>query len=406
MRRIRSDNLHLVHTIAEAALKAVAVEQRQEQLKILLLAVVGRGGHQQEVPRQGREQLPEFVAPGVFDLAAKEGRGEFMRLVTDHQVPAAVRGLELLLHVLVARQLVQAGNDEVIFQEPVAGARRFQLVVGQDVKGQLKAPVEFVLPLFGQAAGADDEAALQIAADDQLLDEQPRHDGLAGARVVGQQETQRLARQHRLVDRRDLVRERIDEGRVHGEHRVEQMRQADAMRFGHEPEQMAVAVKAPGAALLDHGKARFVVAIQQLVGDPAGRVLVGEFQRLGAKPLDTDDGDEAIREDAAHGGVGLEVFERAHAVHPGVSRWQRGARGTRTGLPQAWGEGHQADRAPATGVSSDGSRLLRSVAAARNSWASKPSVAPLPFLDGVSAFFGRPRGIGPPCSAIAHAAAP
>ena len=306
-------DLHLVHAIAEAALKAVAVEQGEEELKILLLAVVGRGGHQQKVPRQGSEQLPELVAPGVFDLTAEEGRGEFVRLVTDHQVPAAVRGLELLLHVLVARELVQAGNDEVIFQEPVAGARRFQLVVGQDVKGQLETPVEFVLPLFGQAARADDEAALQIAADDQLLDEQPRHDRLAGARVVGQQETQRLARQHRLVDRRDLVRERVDKGRVDGEHRVEQMRQADAMRFGHEPEQMAVAVEAPGAALLDHVKARFVVAIQQLVGDPAGRVLVGQFQCLRAKPLHTDDGDEGIREDAAHGGVGLEVFERAHA---------------------------------------------------------------------------------------------
>ena len=45
------------------------------------------------------------------------------------------------------------------------------------------------------------------------------------------------------------------------------------MRFGHQPEQMAVAVEAPGAALLNDGEARFVVAIQQLVGDPAGRVL-------------------------------------------------------------------------------------------------------------------------------------
>jgi hypothetical protein len=47
-----------------------------------------------------------------------------------------------------------------------------------------------------------------------------------------------------------------------GKHRVKQMRQADAMRFGHQSEEMAVAVKAPGAALLDHVKARFVVAIQ------------------------------------------------------------------------------------------------------------------------------------------------
>ena len=50
--------------------------------------------------------------------------------------------------------------------------------------------VEFVLLLFGQAPGADNETALQIAAHDQCLDEQPHHDGFAGARVVGQQETQ------------------------------------------------------------------------------------------------------------------------------------------------------------------------------------------------------------------------
>jgi len=54
----------------------------------------------------------------------------------------------------------------------------------------LKAAVEFVLRLFGQASGADNEAALQIAVHEQCLDEQPRHDGFAGAWVVGQQETQ------------------------------------------------------------------------------------------------------------------------------------------------------------------------------------------------------------------------
>jgi hypothetical protein len=113
---------------------------------------------------RGGEQLSELVAPGVSDLAAKEGSGEFMCLIADYQAPAAIRGLELLLHILVARQLVQTGNDEVLFQEPVASTRRFQLVVGQDIKGQLKAPVEFALPLFSQAARADDEAALQIAA--------------------------------------------------------------------------------------------------------------------------------------------------------------------------------------------------------------------------------------------------
>jgi hypothetical protein len=38
----------------------------------------------------------------------------------------------------------------------------------------MKPAIEFVLPLFGQAAGADDQAALQVATGDQLLDEQAR----------------------------------------------------------------------------------------------------------------------------------------------------------------------------------------------------------------------------------------
>ena len=66
------------------------------------------------------------------------------------------------------------------------GACGYQLVVGQDVKGQMKTPIELVLPLFGQTARADHEAAMQIAAHDQLLDEEPRHNRFPGARIIGQ----------------------------------------------------------------------------------------------------------------------------------------------------------------------------------------------------------------------------
>ncbi len=295
--------------IAEAALEAVAIQQRHEELEVLLLAVVRRGRHQEEVPGQGREQLAQPVALGVLDLAAEDGGGHLVGLVADHQVPAAVRGLELLLYVLVARELVEAGDDQVGFQKPVAGARGFQLVVGEDLEGQMKAAIQLVLPLLGQAAGADDQAALQVAPGDQLLDEQAGHDGLAGAGVVGQQEAQRLARQHGLVDGGDLVRQRIDHGGVHRQHRVEEMGQADAVGLGDQAEEGAVAVETPGPALLDDLQAGLVVAVEQLVGDLAGRGLVGQLQGLGAEPLDADHGDQGIGEDAADGGVGLELFE-------------------------------------------------------------------------------------------------
>jgi hypothetical protein len=54
------------------------------------------------------------------------------------------------------------------------------------------------------------------------------------------------------------------------------------------------------------------VPIEQLIGDLAAWVFVGEFEGFGAKPLRADDGDEAIWQNALDGGVRSEVFELAH----------------------------------------------------------------------------------------------
>ena len=113
MRRIRSETVGRVDPVAEAALEAVAVEQGEEELEVLLLAVVRRRRHQQEVAGQARQELPEAVALRVLDLAAEEGRRQLVRLVAHDQVPAGVGRLQLLLHVLVARQLVETGDDQV-----------------------------------------------------------------------------------------------------------------------------------------------------------------------------------------------------------------------------------------------------------------------------------------------------
>ena len=174
-----------VRAVAEPALEPVAVQQRHEELEVLFLAVVRRGRHQQEVARQRGEALPEAVSLGVLDLAAEKGGGHLVCLVADDEVPAAVGCLQLELDVLVAGELVEAGDDERRFEEPVAGPRRFELVVGQDLERQVEAPEELVLPLLGETSGANDQASQQIAAGDKLLDEQARHDRLARAGVVG-----------------------------------------------------------------------------------------------------------------------------------------------------------------------------------------------------------------------------
>ena len=69
----------------------------------------------------------------------------------------------------------------------------------------MEAPIELVLPLFGEAAGANDEATLKIAARDQLLHQESGHDRLPCTRVVSEQKAQRLTRQHGVVHGRDLV---------------------------------------------------------------------------------------------------------------------------------------------------------------------------------------------------------
>ena len=61
-------------------------------------------------------------------------------------------------------------------------------VAAEDLEAQAELLLQFVLPLVGEATGRDDEAALQVAAEQQLLDEQAGHDGLARAGIVGEQE--------------------------------------------------------------------------------------------------------------------------------------------------------------------------------------------------------------------------
>ena len=45
-------DVDLVDAVAETALESIAIEQGEEELEVGLLAVVRRGGHQQEMARQ------------------------------------------------------------------------------------------------------------------------------------------------------------------------------------------------------------------------------------------------------------------------------------------------------------------------------------------------------------------
>ena len=99
-------------------------------------------------------------------------------------------------------------------------------------KEQPELEEELVLPLLDKAAGRDDQATMHVLAQDQFLDEQARHDRLAGTGVVCQEEPKRRARQKLTVYRSDLVRQWPHVAGCYREHRVVQAGKLDALGLG------------------------------------------------------------------------------------------------------------------------------------------------------------------------------
>ena len=100
------------------------------------------------------------------------------------------------------------------------------------------------------------------------------------------------------------------------QHRVEQMREPDSLRFGDQPEQSAVPVERPCPALLDKLQPGLVFAVEKLGGDHAVELLVGEFYCLRTVPTNVDHLDRLIGVQAADGAARLEVFEAHRRTVP------------------------------------------------------------------------------------------
>ena len=175
-----------MNTITEATLETVSIQQCHEELKVLFLAVVRSGCHQEEMAGDGREELSELIALCVLDLATKEAGGHLVCFITYHKVPPTIRGLQLLLNIFVARQFVESSYGKRSLDEPVTGPCGFELVVGQYLEGQVEAPIQLVLPLLSQAAGTNNQATLEVAPCNELLDEEPCHDCLTSTRVISE----------------------------------------------------------------------------------------------------------------------------------------------------------------------------------------------------------------------------
>ncbi|MCG3776827.1 MAG: hypothetical protein JW395_3698 [Nitrospira sp.] len=55
---------------------------------------------------------------------------------------------------------------------------------GKELKLHAELIEKFLLPLFNKTPRGDDQAACQIASENQFLDVKPTHDGLTCARVI------------------------------------------------------------------------------------------------------------------------------------------------------------------------------------------------------------------------------
>ena len=212
---------------AELAVEAVTVEQRHEELEVFFLAVVGRGRHQQVMACETAQELAQLKARGFINLVAKVVGRHLVGLVHHNQIPLGL-GQQLLVF-LVARELVQAGNQAVLFGKVVAAVALLLFFAAEQLEVQAELLAQFVLPLLCQGAGRDDEHAPGIGTQGHFSDQQARHHGLAGTGIVGQHKAQRLARQHGFVNGGNLVRQGFDVGGVYRHQGVEQMRQADAV---------------------------------------------------------------------------------------------------------------------------------------------------------------------------------
>jgi hypothetical protein len=155
--------------------------------------------------------------------------------------------------------------------------------------------VQFPPPLVGQVGGHDDQRAFDQAPEFEFLDEQPGHDGLASAGIIGEEEADARLGQQVVVDRVHLMREWIDLRHRHGKMRVVLERQANSVRFGGESEMRGIAIKSrqctsrgdrDGAVkflgLEQLGPETFGVCADSLHLDPtATRLRCQDFDRFG-----------------------------------------------------------------------------------------------------------------------------
>ena len=173
---------------------------------------------------------------------------------------------------------------------------------------------ELILPLLGEISGRNDQAALQVAADDQLLKQQARHDRLSCAGVICQYIAQWKSGQHLLIDGRNLMRKRLNRRCMHGKIRIKQMRKVNAVCFGYQALLFSIHIKAPGETLFEYFKRGFVFTVQNLRASCTMICLEDHFYAGGTIPFCRYNSNRFPGKQTMNDAAVGEVFKPCHAI--------------------------------------------------------------------------------------------
>ncbi len=99
---------------------------------------------------------------------------------------------------------------------------------------------------------------------------------------------------------------------MNGKDRIEQVRQANAVSFRRQSVLGAIAVEAPWLTYFDDIDPWLIVPKEDLFSDPTFWRPVHHRQSIRTMPLDLDDRNQGVRNQAPDGRFGQQVFEFRH----------------------------------------------------------------------------------------------
>jgi hypothetical protein len=129
-----------VHGVFLLTREAVLIQQGHEQLEVLVLAVMRRGCHQQEVAGMVSHPLAHVVALGALDLIAEVVGAHAVGFIEHHQVPFG-RLLQPALELIVPRELIHAGDQQRPLRKGIAQPSGVDQVAGEQLELQLASGV-------------------------------------------------------------------------------------------------------------------------------------------------------------------------------------------------------------------------------------------------------------------------